>query len=507
MEPNENNTMNLGGNIPQNGFAQPVQNAVQQQAQAQVVQQTTTCFTPENPTNMGVVTNMATPPQMNMGAQFVQQPQVNIQPDVVPVQNQNVNVENVTITEPTTQPVNNVVQQMTSQVVEQPKMEESVQTQESVQELVPSEDIIISVKELKDLVSRCKKVALNEPLIPLSGIFYLVIDKNGFSISADNMSHTITTVNKARSYNKEVKMCVDSAKFGDLVMNLSEGMVKIEYDENTHVLTLLTDSGYFKFTEKVDSTSGTSITIKHRFTQDYDTMASIKINQLKDTVNKTKPIRAASGDKKLQCVYFGDIVLCSDGVCIFMQDGIPSLKDTEFFVDSKTADLFSSIDFQEDKARVGIVSDEAGTPRAIILDDSYTVLSVRTFDDPGLPVDVCKNFWSKTFPDTVTLNTAKCVEVLSRAVPFIEANSDKEFAEFNIVGDSLTLSTLSGYSKETTTVTNTQNKSVGIKLPVKKMLGVLQTISDATYDFTTNPEIGECACLSYGNYKCVVAAG
>lgn len=528
MEPNENNTMNLGANVAQTNYtptsstgvyqqAQIMQNNANMQAQAQVVQPSTTVpqsYTPENPQNIGVVTNNVMSNQQPVSTpQFTQTfGYVDLNPHTNILSEQTVTITSDSV-EPQTINMNTIesngpIQNMTSQVVEQPQQPTEVKTEQPKPELVPSKDVIISVKELQELVSRCKKVAVNEPLIPLSRLFYIVIGKDGFSISADNIAHTITTVNRARSYEKDIKMCVDAVKFGDLVMNLSEGLVRFEFDEMTHVLTLFTDSGYFKFSESVDSTSGTSITIQHRFTQDYDTMKSIQIKELKDTVNKTKPIRAAAGsEKQLQCIYFGDVVICSDGGLIFMQEGVPSLRDEEFFIDSKTADLFAAIDFEEDKTRAGIIKNEMGETQAVILNDSYTVLSVRTAEEVELPVDVCKNFWGKTFPDRVTLNTTECSAILKRAQPFIDVNSDAEFAEFSIVGNTLTLSTLSGQSKETVSAVNPENKTLNIKMPVKKILGILQTISESTYAMTSSLEMEECVCLTYGNYKCVVALG
>lgn len=502
MEPNENGTLNLGANIPQNGYAQTY-NDVNQQAQAQVVQQTTTFYTPENPTNLGVVTNSINNP-----------PQVNIQPNATPVQNQNVNVGNIVINPNadmnTVQHMTNFVEPIPEQVVsgaEQVTTNTETKTEEPKPELVPSDEIIIGVKELQALVSKVKKVATNEPLIPISGIFYIVIDRNGFSISADNNVHTITATDKSRSYNKEVKICVDSAKFGDLVLALNDGMIKIEYDEVQHSITLYTDSGYFKFAESIDLTSGTSLTISHKFSKDYETMKPIKMEEFRDTIAKTRPIRTSAGEKKLQGVYFTDLVLCSDNCLMFMQQGVPSLEGTEFFIDSRTADLMASISFVPDKVRIGTVNDTNGVAQAVILDDGYTVLSVRTTSETSLPVDVCRNFWNKTFPDTVTLNVAQCVGILKRAEPFININSDKELADFDVNGNKLTITTISGQSKETVEAANNQNASIHIKLPVKKLLNVLQTITGTTFDLTTSPETTQCICLTYDGYKCVVAAG
>lgn len=436
--------------------------------------------------------------------------------------------DGTTITMNNTQPLQSVIEPLnqvnniTEQSVQGVKVEQSsnittppVLDDQPVQHQATNE-VIIDSKNLQRLVNQVKQVANNENLEPLSQVYYLVVNSDGFRIYASNVSQVVDVIDDTYSYTQEFQIAVNAKKFTDLVMNLDAGQVIFTYNDAQKVLTVSTSTGRFQFTEQVDMGTGYALTIDHRFkVEDKTTMEDLDFNALIDAIKKTRPVRTyakslSSQEDVLDGIYIiQDIMLSTDGNFILMQKATQGFADKDIALSSGLVDILTSLSFDTDSVKFSIVTAEVAGDvklRGIVFTDGKITLSsplIAQLDQNIL--DICLNFWNIDYNVKLIFDTKKYLSILKRVAPFIEFGTDDDNLLHTISGNTVRIESLGGSGLDTMIIENTQNYAGSLKLPVQRTQKLLSTITDSTFNLTINPEQKDSVCFVYDEYKCVVS--
>lgn len=502
---------NLGGNIQPPVFTQSVVDNRQEQVNLQAAAQTVIPST-SNVVSEVTVNNIQ-PVSVGSGSIPVQQPVNVVNTTAIPYTPENpTNVGVVTNTvQPITSNVQNVIQpnitaglaQTMEQPVQQPVVNNTVNSTQPVQPIV-QDRFIVSVDLLKKLVSNAKKVGIFDVYVPLSQVLDLTMDKNGITMITSNGQESYKCVDNTYVYTDILKCVVDISLFGDLVAALEGGDVEFTIDDN-NVLTLHTGTGKFKFSERINIDNGQPLHIDIKFEQPYEEMTSVDYTKLVEIINHTKPARsAATSMDSIKGIYFSDIIICSDQDIILMQQNLDNIQDKNFFISSSFSDLICSIDFDTEKFRLGFVKNEMNQVVGLILCDGRTTICGNVQPDTQLPVDSCREYWKQQFPNTISLDTNKCLKVLKKVKPFIKQGTESDATMFNILGDTLQIESLQGDAQDSIEAKNINSYVTKLRLSIVKMLDILQTVNSPTFDITIDPQSTNYICLSFDNFKCIM---
>lgn len=413
--------------------------------------------------------------------------------EVINAKYQNLTTDNTTVPQTPTQNSVNMQQ------------EENTESTSIIEEPTVSDRLIVNVKELQKMVSQAKKLATGDTLILLSQVFYLVFDNNGLKITATNGNETVDIINRKTKYTQEVRISVDAKKFAELVSNITCEQVEFIYNDEQSILTLQTDNGYFRFSQAIDLSTGLPITLQHNFEFSYDDMKPLEYSALNELVNKTKPIRKfAEGFSVIEGVYFTDIAISTDSNLMLMQETLATLRDEEFFIGSVYLDLLSQLTIDNDKCRYTLVREE-GKVIAIVVSDGSITFSGRTKENERIPVKTCRNFWKTDFVNKIKVSTSRCYNILKAVSIFVNHNNDNDNVLFTINGNSLEVKAIDGSAKDLIVCDNVSNYNVSIKLPIFKIMGIIQTITLPEFTISIDPNNSQCICFEYDNFKCIVA--
>ena len=88
---------------------------------------------------------------------------------------------------------------------------------------------------------------------------------------------------------------------------------------------------------------------------------------------------------------------------------------------------------------------------------------------------------------------------------FVDQNTDNDNVIFNVESNSLEVKSINGSAKDLIACDNVNNYNVSIKLPINKIIGIVQTITSPEFTISIDPNNSECVCFEYDNFKCIVA--
>lgn len=473
-------------------------------------------FTPGNPVTAGIVTNdintlYTTPDSVNSQTTVISQANANVQMATPqqPVTSTTIpspvipnNVDSLQFAKSTVVPTQQPVAQQP--VTESLPQSTPVTEKQPVAQPIVKNEFVVSAELLKKLVANAKKVGVFDVYVTASQVLDLTMDKNGITMITSNGQETYKCVDNTYVYTDILKCVVDISLFGDLVAALEDGDVEFTIDNN-NVLTLHTSTGKFKFPERVDINVGQPLYLSMKFEQDYNEMTPVDYAKLVEIITHTKPARsAATSMDSIKGIYFSDIIICSDADIILMQQNLDNIQDKNFFMSSSFSDLICSIDFNTEKFRLGFVRDNMLQIVGIILSDGRTTICGDVQPDTQLPVDSCREYWKQQFPNTITLDTNKCLKVLKKVKPFIKQGTESDSTIFNILGDTLQIESLQGDAQDSINAKNVNSYVTKIGLPIVKMLDILQTVNSPTFDITIDPTATNYICLAFDNFKCII---
>lgn len=397
------------------------------------------------------------------------------------------------------------VQQMTSSVTFEPP----VQTKTVQAPAVVEGEIIIPTVLLREMIRVARKVGVYNNAQPQSEVLNLIIDNNGITMRTSNGPDDYECVDKTFSFTGNLTAAVDIKLFGDFMNTVSSISVKLDFDEATGVLTVITDTGTFKFPQRMDASTQLPVITTLKYDMNYDEMQPLNYNVLMDTLNLTKPVRDfAKGFETIRGAFFSDIVITSDASIMLMQDNITDFKNRDFFIGGELCDLIGSVEFNPLACKVGYVNDDEGNLRGIVVSDGRTKLCGPIDVQTDLPVELCKQFWGSTnFVKKINVSVQKCVNVIKSVIPFINANYDKDCIALEIEGNAVRVISRNGAAVDTIMGINTENYKtpVALLLPAVKLFKILQTVKSETFDIMIDPSNNDCICLQYDNFKCIVA--
>lgn len=425
----------------------------------------------------------------------------------VPEVNQTVTVSSTT-REATVYPANTSklenVQHMTSQVE---KVDVQTQPMSHTPTLV-SGDIIIPTVLLKEMIRVARKVGVYNNAQPQSEVLNLIINDKGITMRTSNGPDDYECIDNTFVFTSKIEASVDIKLFGDFINSVSCASVKLYYEDNSNVLIVATETGVFKFPQRMDASIQQPVITVLKYDMDYNDMKYLNYDALIEILNLTKPIRDfAKGFESIRGAYFSDIVITSDSNMILMKENDTDFRNGDFFVGGELCDLISNIEFNPLNCRVGFTRDDSGNLRGMIISDGRTKLCGPIDTQTDLPVDICKQFWNSTdFVKTISVNTHRVVNVLKSVIPFINASTDMDKISIEIDTNNMRILSNNKGAVESIPITNSSAYKTSVPLQVQavKLYKLLQSVKTETFDIMINPNNDTCICLKYGSFKCIV---
>lgn len=480
MENNFNETINLG-NVATSGFAQNL-NQQKEEVVAPVFT-TTTTGTSEN-----ITINI---PAQEIPAQTIGQTQ-NMHSQIIG------NIDNSNLTVDLSGAVNTTV------IAEAPVETEVAET--PVEEY--RENFIVPTFILKNLLSNARKVGTYNPIQVQSQVIDMEFSDKGIKVIASNGKIDYECLNTDVKFKNSFRTCIDIKAFGEFVNTLDFAEVELQYDNTNGILTVITPTdGNFYFPKKVDLSTQQTIELGLTFAIPYEEMTDINCEQFISAISQSKPVRdfpTTSSD--LKGTFFENLVISTDKQAIFMQNNQDILKTQKFFVGSELCDLLSSIDFNQNKFRIGFTTDGSNDIRAITISDEKTIICGTVEPDADIATELCNKFWSTGFGDKIKIDTRKFVNSIKRVSIFLYQDED-DCHNFEIDGNNLRISLVNGKAKDVVTVENKIGYSGKIILPIRKLLKIFSNVKVESFDLCLDKDINNCICLDFGEYKWVIATG
>jgi hypothetical protein len=344
------------------------------------------------------------------------------------------------------------------------------------------DDTIVPVGILKDLVSKARKVANYNAVYPQSQVITIELGDFGIKVNSaygSKISVDYEGISDAVKYNTTLKVSVDIQKLGALLGSIEFPEVKLSYENNV-------------FTIGIPETE----------------LTPIDLDNLINGINQTKPVRNLPVIvDELDGVLFSNLILASDRNIVYIQNNQDILKTQKFFITKEFCDLITAFDFDANNFRIGFVTDSNNDIRAIILSDGKSTLcgNVRP-DAPQINEEACNSLWNAEFPNLVRIDTKRFVNALKRTKLFMSALDDKNTIKINVMGNTLTLLSDTGASKDNIIIENATNYTANLSLSMVKLELILNSIKSDTFTIAFDPSDEGVIGFIVDNYKWIISA-
>lgn len=413
-----------------------------------------------------------------------------------------------------------VTQNMHSQVVTTTPAVSSVESVKEEVKVATEPQVIdgeikLPTVYLRDLVNTARKVGIASNMVPLSEVLNILFTESGMILRATSGKEDIEILDSRYIFKQPLEMSLDIKLFGDFVNAVSCSNLILSYDKSTNILTIVPDdnSGVYKLTQKIDLSTQQPVINELTFNMSYADMKPVNYEELVRTLNTSKGVRTFAGklgQPYLEGTYYNDIVATSDGNLMLLQANKLETNDKECFIKSRLCDLITTLPFDASKFRIGFITNpNTGKPNGIVISDEKITICDNIEVPEGFPVEICKNYWNaEGFIHKLTINTKAMVDVLKPVIPFINPERDRDRIAVTVTGNDMEIVSMNSGAKSHIYITNTDNISITtpMYLPASKLYGMLQTITDATFDmFVDGAENSPCMCLTFEDYKCLVA--
>lgn len=414
-------------NVPQQPVQQPVQqifyNDAQQQAQAQVVQQTTT--TPIH--NVG-----------NTAQSITTNPQYQWQPQVAPQQPVTANPTPINTT--AQQPVTNIPQQPQPQVNNIPQQQSTAAKPEPVKQNIESDKFIIKTEDLKEMVKNACLLTKNVDGLLVTQVVQLVFSREGFIIKSTDKTNVLVQKNTSIKYNEDLSIAIKADLFEKLVNKLVTEYVEILFDSETRVITLITGESKYQFAESYDAVDGQNINIEDNFYNESEQFITFDGNAFKERINQ---VSSFTSSKDVEAVISG--VYCADRIYATNRNDIavvandPKLVNETFYLMDKYTNILTQLSFVGE-TQIGFNKDETGKITSLTIKDDTKMLSGPTNPDVALfPVSTLQKLINIDLGNEFEIDANQLFSILDTAKLFINAIEDKEVIEVQVQDETKTL--------------------------------------------------------------------
>ena len=338
-------------------YTQPVQQIVQQQvneqAQAQVVQPTQTVV--QAPVYQQPVQET---PQQPVFTQTVAQP-VQETPQA-PIENTNIE-----------QPIESVKRQEPQPVVEEVKPVEPITV----------DNFLIRTEDLQRMINNASKVAICNQAIEITNLVQLMFTKDGLVIRTTDNQNTLTQINRNIKYENEISIGIKMGPIQDLVSKLSTEYVTVEVDESNRIIEIHSGEDEFLFPEQYDESNGQSLVIDDKFNIDGDVNVVVDYNLFKTKVSAASSFMSSSNvTATLSGVYCADKIAATDSFAAYISPNLPELKDYKFYLTDKMLQAINSLSFRNE-VTISLKRDESGNIISLSIHDNEMALSGPSNED------------------------------------------------------------------------------------------------------------------------------
>lgn len=360
---------------------------------------------------------------------------------------------------------------------------------------------------LKSLMDVATKVGNYSPHHPQSQVICLSLNSNGITVRASNGQEYLELYEKNYKYVDSLMVTVDIRLFSGVIKALDCANVVLSLDDNG-VLIVKSETGQYKFAQKIDASTQQPVYIDLSFMPRYDEMSPVNYDSLHNVLEQTKPVRdLVKLDGTMKGVYFSNITVSTDSTIMLIQNNDTGVQKGGFFMGSSYCDLLNNLSFNAGTTKVGYTTDGEGVVRLVTISDGHTTLCGPVETETEIPLETCIGFWNESFDKKITVDTRRFSGLLARMLPFINQDNNEGTIFLNINTEYIEAITVNGAARETLMAGNQSMYTVQqLSLPVKKISSLISKIKSSTFDITINPDmVQDCICLSYDNNKCIVA--
>lgn len=439
MELNNQNTVQSNiSNVDINNIPQP--QPIPSQNLANGVANTYIPYTPENPTNVGVVTN--TVQTMTSNIQNVVQQQENNMASAQVVQ--------PTITAGLAQAMEQPVQQPVVNTVE-PQQQVNVQPTQPVQqpqgqplvkpvEKINTDKYIIRTSELKEMIKNACNLAVDIDGITLTTIIQLMFTKDGLIMKSTDNDNILIEKNSNITYNEEISIAVKSQLLQKLISKLNCEYIELIPDVQTRVITLIADDYTFKLSEIYDQEDGQSIDIDNPYYIQGTPGLVFDGSALKDKFNSVKSFTSTQNVFAfLTGVYCSDKIYATNRDDMIVTPNLPELANQTIYLTGKFVNAFIAMNWVGE-THLYLQKDAQGNTTSITVFDDTKILSGPVNPDiDQFPIQALDTLTAQNLGNSFEIDAKKLYEIVDVSTLFVNSVQDKDVLDVECIPSDMTL--------------------------------------------------------------------
>lgn len=293
--------------------------------------------------------------------------------------------------------------------------------------------IIVKTSLMKDALKKASIVATNNELIPITEVVMLrVADKGIMQVRATDRENIVTVNVPVIEATDGLSVTLKITQFKQLIDKLSSDTLAI-VEENS-VVTIITDSGEYSFSQAVDLTNNEVIVVP-----DVD-MNSILFEETKE-INRekfvnylevTSPLIAnLPAESPYSGIYFGKFISSTTGADISsVKDSLQSIFNDDIFVKSSTIKYLTSMGFG-DKINIGLGT--LGNMKTMcVYTDNYRLYAVLKDDAEDYPEDEVLSIVDAPVGASTVISKSKLLESIDRLSIFFNSSTSRKSLQVDV---------------------------------------------------------------------------
>lgn len=371
---------------------------------------------------------------------------------------------------------------------------------------VTVDNFVIPTVILKNLVSRARKVGTDNPIQIQSQVVSIELGSFGIKVNTSNGKVDYENIDDSYRFTKSLKTCISIKTLGELLNNIDDAMIELEYDENTKILSIKRANGSeYKYAQRIDNSTQQPIDLSLTFPISYEDMVEVDFASIVTAINISKPIRSLPKvNEAFDGLFFGERITTSEGTIILLQDNQPILKTQRLFIESDFAELLATLPFNVGKTKIGFTTDGSNDIRAITVSDGNLTLCGGVQTEYPIDANVLENYWKANYTAKVAIDTRKFSNALKRISIFANQN-ENDFAEFQVTGNIMRIVPNTAGAVDFVDIVNESGYTGKFEVSLTKMVSLFNSIKSPNFVLSVDTENEVCICLELDGVKWIVA--
>ena len=349
-------------------------------------------------------------------------------------------------------------------------------------EPIKTDKYLVKVAKFKEMLNYATKIAVNNPVLPLTTVVHLSFNQTGLTVSACDAAegnYIIQSDNTYEYIGEELSIGVASTLLRDLINKIDDrDDIELTFERESRILTVHAD-GEYKFPEIFDPNDGQSVRIDlpQMYTQinvqPYDNIALRRlINNALTTLPEQDSMRALCG------IILDENIYSTNRLNMCIQKGLSVFTNTFTYITKLFATLITSVNLG-DNPLMGLVKDANQRVSHVILKSDNITLAGPTMAAESLeayPIPACKLIADSKFSQNVTVDKLKLYKALDK-IKLFTSTLTEEYSLFTLTTQGLKINSLDGGSEVIVPVENCTDNLEPVNLKPKDFLPILNKLT------------------------------